>query len=331
MNRSTEHAESEAFPRLLFGRHQGYDLREQWISKGLLALAHAENAPARARLFATPEASDRFGLGPGMVHALRYWLRATGLMVEQQLGSVRGRLVPALTPLGALLAYHDPYLERAGSLWLLHAHLASSLLLAPTFYWFFQSFVGTTPFTKETCLEALLSWAIKDALGQRINSDVLRKDLECLFRLYTSQPQAAQASPEQSLLASPFRRLRLLRCLPTQASASRAGRPTRRDIPQYLLCPPQSDDIPALIVLALLLKENAHANQVSLTHLLYRQQQIGRTCGVKRDTLVDVFQQIYTREPSWSPRPIRIKEQPWLELPAVTAEQVLLRYYGQPS
>src|SRR5258708_3087963 len=147
MNRSTEHAEREAFPRLLFGRHQGYDLREQWISKGLLALAHAENAPARARLFAFPEASDRFGIGPGMVQALRYWLRATGLMIEQP-GNVRGRLVLALTPLGALLAHHDPYMERVGSLWLLHAHLAHNLLLAPTFYWFFQCFVGAAPFTK---------------------------------------------------------------------------------------------------------------------------------------------------------------------------------------
>ena len=237
MNHSTEHAERETVPRLLFGRHHGYDLREQWISKGLLALAHAENAPARARLFAFPEASDRFGLGPGMVAALRYWLRTTGLMIEQQPGSAHGRLVPTLTPLGALLARYDPYLEQVGSLWLLHAHLTTNLLLAPTFYWFFQSFVGTLPFTKEACLDALLSWAIKDAPGQHINSDVLRKDLECLFRLYTSGSRAPQASPEQSLIASPFRRLRLLQCLPPPESGSLAGKPTRRDLPRYVLYP----------------------------------------------------------------------------------------------
>ncbi len=115
--------ETGDIPRLLFGRHQGYDLREQWISKGLLALSHAKHPSARARLFAFPEASDHFGMGPGMIRALRYWLRATGLMVEAPAGRRQMRTVPTLTPLGALLARHDPYLEQVGSLWLLHASL----------------------------------------------------------------------------------------------------------------------------------------------------------------------------------------------------------------
>src|ERR1700726_5248152 len=118
----TTTSSTEALPRLLFGRHQGYDLREQWLTKGLLALAQTEHATARARLFAFPDASDRFGIGPGMVVALRYWLRATGLMVEQT-GGKQGRALPELTPLGAVLAQHDPYLQRSGSRWLLHAHL----------------------------------------------------------------------------------------------------------------------------------------------------------------------------------------------------------------
>ncbi len=324
-----DNAEPEPFPRLLFGRHHGYDLREQWISKGLLALARAEDAAARARLFTFPEASERFGIGPGMVRALRYWFCATGLIAEQvEHGSRRN--VPALTPLGTVLARYDPFLERAGSLWLLHARLAGNLLLAPTFSWFFQCFIGAAPFTKEECLDALQTWTITNGPRQQVPRETLRKDVECLLRQYTSSPSSSPLSPEQALLASPFRRLHLLECLPFQTNAGMADRSTRSALSQYRLCPPRPEAIPALIVLALLLEANPQVRQVSLTHLLYRQRQPGRICSLKRETLVDAFRQIQEQEPSWSPRPLTVKGQPWVELPTVTPEQVLLRYYTQP-
>jgi hypothetical protein len=327
MNTFTESASSNVFPRLLFGHHRGYVLREQWLTQGLLTLAQTADPEAQSRLFTFPDARDLFGIGPDMIGALRYWLQATGLMVEHK-GRGEERKIPVLTPLGTMLAQHDPYLKREGSLWLLHAHLARNLLQAPSFYWFFQCFVGTTSFTKEACVDALLSWSIKEGPHQHINPDVLRKDVDCLFRLYTSGPRSQQTTPEKSLLASPFRRLHLLQCLPGKADV---GSTSRRDIPQYLLCPPQAGDIPELIVLALLLEDNQGTKQMPLTHVLYRHQQIGRNCGVKMDMLVDAFQHLSTRESSWVPRPILINDQKWLELPAVTIEQVLLRYYAQPS
>jgi Protein of unknown function (DUF4007) len=329
MTMFTNRAETGELPRLLFGRHQGYDLREQWLSKGLLALAHAENTPARARLFAFPEASDRFGMGPGMVLAMRYWLRATGLMIEQS-SKQHGRKVPMLTPLGALLAQYDPYLERVGSLWLLHAHLARNLLLAPTFSWFFQCFVRSTLFTKDECLEALHTWAIKDAPNPPVHRDVLRRDLECLLRLYAVGREAPTVTPEQAALASPFRRLQVLRCLPPPTGAERAERPIKRVQPHYLFYPPQLEQIPALVTLALVLQANEHVNTISLTHLLYRQQQPGRTCGLKQETLMAAFQWLSLNAPSWSPARRTIAGQPWLELPAISVEQVLLRYYTKP-
>ncbi|HVU71045.1 MAG TPA: DUF4007 family protein [Ktedonobacteraceae bacterium] len=326
MTMFTNHEETGAFPRLLFGRHQGYDLREQWISKGLLALAHAAHPSARARLFAFPDASDRFGLGPGMVQSMRYWLRATGLMIEARSSTRRGQKVPTLTPLGALLAQYDPYLERTGSLWLLHAHLAQNLLLAPTFYWFFQCFVGKTAFTKEACLEALRSWAIKDAPHQRIDPEQLRKDMECLFRLYAEAPQSPQMTPEPSVLTSPFRRLHMLRCLPPGTDGRGS---TGRQMPRYHYTP-HAEEIPALVVLALLLNQNPGMTRVPLTQVLYRQQQPGRSVGLTQTTLVDALHRLSRIDSAWTPRQMWMQQQPWLTLPTVPVEQVLLRYYTQP-
>jgi hypothetical protein len=325
MTISPNQTETGEFPRLLFGRHQGYDLREQWITKGLLALAHTEDSEARARLFAAPDASDHFGIGPGMVVALRYWLRATGLMIEPS-GTRQGQKVPTLTPFGAILARHDPYLERMGSVWLLHAHLTHNLLQAPTFYWFFQCFVGKTAFTKEACLDALLSWAIKDAPQQRINLEQIRKDVACLFRLYAVAPQFPQMTPEQLVLASPFRRLSLLRCLPPGADA---GRSTGRWMLQYHSTP-HAEAIPELVVLALLLEHNQGRTQVPLTQVLYHQQQPGRGLGLTQTTLVDAFHRLFLLDPAWAPRHVWMQQHHWLTVPKVSVEQVLVRYYTRP-
>jgi hypothetical protein len=314
--------------QLLFAKHQGYDLREQWITRGLLALAEAKTPWERARVFAFPEAVERFGIGPRMVNALRFWLRATGLIVERE-GDQGQRFLPDLTPLGACLARADPSLQRSGSRWLLHARLAQSSILAPTWYWFFQCFVNTTPFTKEACFQALLSWAIKSAPTQRIAPGALRKDLACLLRLYTT-PASPPASPERQLLSSPFRQLGLLREIPAGASVSSPNAPTRRGEAHYLLCPPQAGDIPPLVVLALILEQSQPLPLVPLTHLLYRHTQVGRTCCLKQQALLETLQRLQTVAPDWSLRNSRLGEQAWLLLPPVTAEQVLCHYYQQP-
>lgn len=137
-------------------------------------------------------------------------------------------------------------------------------------------------------------------------------------------------TPEQAALASPFRRLQMLRCLPAPAGFPCAKRPVGRVQPCYLFSPPQEDEIPALVTLALVLQANEHVNSIPLTHLLYRQQQPGRTCGIKQEALMAAFQWLTSNMPSWCPRSVTIAGQSWLELPAVSAEQVLLRYYTQP-
>ena len=68
-------------PVLRFAGHLHYPLRESWVVKGLQALAASEQQGDAANLFTHPAATDRFGIGPAMVQALRFWLRATGVMV----------------------------------------------------------------------------------------------------------------------------------------------------------------------------------------------------------------------------------------------------------
>lgn len=303
-------------PPLLLNQHLGYLLKESWISKAVLALWEAEHLEtdqpgACAHVFAFPSATDRLGIGPTMVRALRFWLRATGVMVEQRGQGVRRW--PMLTPWGRVLAQHDPYLTRPESIWMLHAHLARNLGGAPAFAWFFQQFVQIDrPFTKEECAARLHTWLITQAPTQRIRPLAVASEVDCLLRMYLQQ--APGLDPEQAVLASPFRRLGLLSALSTPA-----GKP-----PRYVF---QGGQPPALVVLAALLLEQERKPQL-LRDLVSKPGSVGRTFGISAPRLVDLLASLRLLVPSWSPSIQRIDHLEWVTPPPqVSSEEVMASSY----
>ncbi len=304
-------------PRLQFAGHQTYPLRSSWLTRALLALAQAEREGNTSRFFAFPDATDRFGLGPSMIHALRYWLRATGVMVEQPGQGVRR--IPTLTPLGTLLAEVDPYLERTGSLWLLHDQLIRQRVQAPTWYWFFQCFLPTrgkaTSFSTVAALEALLAWSIKEAPRQHMAPGALKKDLDCLLRLYVP---TRLLSPEQAGQASPFHPLGLLQAVPCAQEAERAER-------CFCARPPYPEQLPPLLVLALLLAREGPAARLPLARLK-EPGHLEATFALSASRLLDICATL--QDADWRPQLAQSGRQEWLTLPPVEAEQVLQRYYA---
>ena len=267
-------------PSLLhFAQHLSYPLLEQWISQGLLALANAERQGTLASVFTSPAATDHFGINPTMIQSLRFWLRATGVMIEQRQQSARR--LPVLTSWGRLLAQADPYLMRPGSIWGLHAHLARNRREAPAFAWFFQHFGEPGRlFTKQECLTRFHSWAITQAPTQRIRPRALRNDLACLLRMYLPE---RLLSPEQAL--SPFRRLGLLSLLPKPATQLPAT---------YVL---QRGQPPALLVLAMLLEQETGKPHL-LRDLVHKPGGVGTHVWAKR---IDVAEHLLP-DPCGSPR-----------------------------
>jgi hypothetical protein len=309
---------------LHFAQHHAYPLRERWITRGVLELAEAERQGDTTHLFAHPAATDRFGLGPAMVQALRFWLRASGLMVERP---GRGmRRVPALTPFGALLARHDPYLEDHGSVWWLHAHLVRNWRDTPAFTWFFQCFLGMHPFTKEECVTALHAWAVKEASRQQITIQTLRKDVECVLRMYLPQQFL---SPEEELATSPFQRLGLLASLSARMNSG-AERPARRSPVQYRFRVPQIGVAPALVVLAVLLDGQPAGQRFPLRYLLYGPGQVGQSLGLTQEVLFDALNSLRAFVPDWCPWIEQTGAQEWVVLPAVSVELVMQHYYATP-
>ncbi len=301
----------------MFGRHRTYHLREPWIAKGLSALRHAETQGRTDNVFLRPDAVEQFGMGPGMVQAVRFWLLACGLIVEQSSGS----RLPQLTALGRLLSCYDPYLERLDTLWLLHSQLVRNRLLTPTWFWFFNAYAHSRLFDQRMCLEALHSWVIAGFPDRRVERSSLQKDLRCLLRMYESTRPIT--SPQEGT-ASPFARLGMLSC--TQAERTR----------QYRLVPPDPERLHPLILLSVLTYQQrlrrVATSLVSWTEVFYEPGNIGRVFPLlTRNQLLDVLMQLEAVAREWSVGLIREGGQEYLCLPSCSPEQILRRYYQKET
>ena len=171
-----------------FSGHETFVFRYGWLKKGL------DGLEKRPGLFSTDEAIARLGVGKNMVRAIRHWCLATGLLIEEE--GRRGGLIPS--EFGRfLLQDADPYLERDGSLWLLHWRLATNARRATTWYWAFNV-QRETEWTRETLQAHLTQWA--EAQGwARLSSASLKADVSCFVRTYVPGRRGPTSTPEETL------------------------------------------------------------------------------------------------------------------------------------
>ena len=180
-----------------FGRHETFHLRFAWLTKGFAKL---QQEPG---LFKNPdEATSTLGVGKNMVLAIRYWLRATGLVDGAE---------DEPTKLGHYIFDSekgvDPFLEDEGTLWLIHWLLASNTSGATTIAWFFNKY------HKGHFDQAELRAALANFLQESVQSNrrpavaTQKNDISMLTRLYAKTQKAAFAD---EVLDSPLAELGLV-------------------------------------------------------------------------------------------------------------------------
>lgn len=166
------------------------------MHKGLLALMQNPD------IFKEDNAVEELGVGRNMVDSLRYWLKALQLTetVDDEAGEY-------LTKIGETVLACDPYFELDGTLLLCHYLLASNEDDATTWYWYFNKF-GASEFDVDT-MQVVLSTFVHNKLGKNINENTLRKDLNCLLRMYREPDYRNRETPETEN-PSPFVKYRLI-------------------------------------------------------------------------------------------------------------------------
>jgi hypothetical protein len=189
----------------VFARHETFHPRYGWFGKSVRAAATAHD------VFTRDDAPVELGVGKNMVRAIRFWGKAAKVLSDGQnptrprvpltVPSERG--VTLLTPPAGL----DPYLERPGSLWVLHWWMLSPPCLLPVWWIAFNRF-GPIEFSGEDLLDYVTS-ELRRAAGWTVPvTSSIKKDVDCLLRMYASETKEGMALDD--LLDCPFRELGLV-------------------------------------------------------------------------------------------------------------------------
>ena len=302
---------------MYFAKHETFHIRDGWLTKGLTTL---EDNP---RIFLDDEAPEELGLGKNMVRALRFWMQATGLTDEV---FDDGQKVQEPTFLGRLILDNDPYLEREGSLWLIHYNLVCSREFATAWYWFFNHFIPNN-FTRDDFLESLSQWTnTQPEIERKIATSSLKKDFAILMKTYLSDKRTDK-SPED-IMESPLTTLGLM-------SSFKEKGEDDKNVTVYKYESGISDNIHPLIFLYIILHrqtlERTGANQIGLQNVLRERMNVGRTFNIGLTGFEDLLGRLNDNHKDWRITLTRTGGLDQLTLPEIDAETVLKEFFRETS
>lgn len=168
-----------------FSGHESFPCKSLWLKKGYDY--DEDNGD-----FNDPLAVVKLGVGKNMVGAIRYWFKAFGLNRDSQtrwladfMFGEQGR---------------DPYMEDAGTLWLLH-YLLVSTGEATLYQWFFTDFQRKKKQFKRSDVVSYVKARMLDAgkLSQ-FNENTVAKDVGVLLQNYCAPRNAKNNEDYSSLL-----------------------------------------------------------------------------------------------------------------------------------
>ncbi|NOT13100.1 MAG: DUF4007 family protein [Methylococcaceae bacterium] len=185
-----------------FGRHETFALRYSWLTKGFQAFEKNKS------IFSSDEGTIELGVGKNMVNAIKYWLRASAMLLDADDGLEVSDLGKAIFNDDGL----DPYLEDEATLWLIHWRLATNAELATAWYWFFNCY-HKAEFTSEDAMESLAEF-VRNNLNGKHSERTVKQEVAMILRMYC--PSKSNAKSIEESLDSPLASLKLVSAVDDQ-------------------------------------------------------------------------------------------------------------------
>jgi len=184
--------------KVAFSRHESFVVRFGWLTKGFRAFEKDQN------IFSNKDAVVTLGVGKNMVNSIRYWLRASKLIILET-------DTKETTSIGEAIFSKkngwDPFLEDEATIWLIHWLISTNSEIATAWYWFFNNF-HKPEFVTEEVVFALSTFA-KEKIDARFAISSIRKDAAVLLRSYVQSTKSKKAAYED-VLDSPLSLLKLI-------------------------------------------------------------------------------------------------------------------------
>jgi len=181
-----------------FGRHETFALRYSWLTKGFQAFNDNKNR----EIFSSDDATIELGVGKNMVNAIKYWLRASSMLLDTDEGLVASELGKAIFADDGW----DPYLEDEATLWLIHWRLATNAELATAWYWFFNCY-HKAEFTSEDATESLTDF-VRNSFSGKHSERTVKQEVAMILRMYC--PPKGNLKSHEEILDAPLTSLKLI-------------------------------------------------------------------------------------------------------------------------
>lgn len=254
-------------------------------------------------------AVDQIGVGRVMVKALRYWGAVLG--VTSEIKNQQG-VLHTLTDIGHLIAQHDPYCQRVGTLWLLHRNLARNIEDATAWSWAFNLYAAKS-FTKDEFVTAF--YAYVQTNGGKHARSAMEKEFDCFKNTYVSDKAFDLDRILDEDTVPFFAPLKLL-------EYSGNGHFEKRRI--------EPRDVPVKILFYCILKDNEQHlltnTQLNVDTLFEGMNQVGKYMNLSYSTLLEMLQQLENRK--WISLVNNFGNR-YIEVRPIDATELLSDYYRE--
>ena len=189
--------------RMKFSGHETFPLRYGWLKKVVDALSNAPG-PSEKNIFKSKEAISYLGVGKNMLSSMRHWaLSCDVININNTEGFNIGEIGEFLfsESIGV-----DPYLEKPGSLWLLHWKLTSRLDRSTTWHFAYHHFARKS-FDRQALVSEIKAFCLANG-KMGVADKTLQRDADCFIKTYVLRPGKAGRFGEETL-ECPLTELRL--------------------------------------------------------------------------------------------------------------------------
>lgn len=261
--------------QLKFSGHETFTCKQFWLKKGVDFLLGGNS-------FNDEDAVVKLGVGKNMVSSIRFWLKAFGLVDEND----------NLTELARLIFEdhgYDPYLEDIGTIWLLHYLLVTKNYASVYNLTFNQFLKERNEFTKNHLVGFL-----KRITGNRNPNSYSEKtfepDVSVFLRNYLASNRASAKANIEEEFASLFIDLQMIERV-VKADDELAKEE------YYLMSKKKRPSLPPMILLwAVVNKYGTEAN-ITLNELFSDNNSIGNVFLLSKDDIYEKMEIIAAKYP----------------------------------
>jgi len=248
--------------KLTFSGHESFHCRSLWLKKGYDFITEDKK-------FSNPDAVVDLGVGKNMVSAINFWMRAFGLLSEENKLSKLADFIFGENGV-------DPYLEYPATLWLLHYHLIKENYASMYSIVFNEFRKKRTEFNKVHLLNFIK--AKFEEIKTNYTDATIQRDITVLLRNYI-KPQKANKNLED-LFSGIFIELNLVEQLQKY---------DEKETNWYRIENKERTDLPAEILLYCILDNDQYGDSIVLDEILHSYNSIGSVFAL---TIKDVLSKI---------------------------------------